>query len=40
MIKKLSIIFPLYNEEKRIKKTFLEINKFKKKNKEIKLKIL
>ena len=40
MIKKLSIIFPLYNEEKRLKKTFLEINKFKKKNKDIKLEIL
>ena len=40
MIKKLSIIFPLYNEEKRLNQTFLEINKFKKKNKNMKLEIL
>ena len=31
MIKELSIIFPLYNEEKRLKRTFLEILNFKKK---------
>jgi dolichyl-phosphate beta-glucosyltransferase len=31
MIKKLSIIFPLFNEEKRLTKTFNEICKFKKK---------
>ena len=33
MIKSLSIILPLYNEEKRLKKTFLDIIKFKKKSK-------
>lgn len=31
MIKELSIIFPLYNEEKRLKRTFIEIFNFKKK---------
>ena len=31
MINELSIIFPLFNEEKRIKKTFSEIKEFKKK---------
>ena len=30
MINQLSIIFPVYNEEKRLKKTFSEIIKFKK----------
>ena len=33
MIKSLSIILPLYNEEKRIKKTFSDIIEFKKKSK-------
>ena len=33
MIKSLSIILPLYNEEKRIKKTFSDIFEFKKKSK-------
>ena len=41
MIKELSIIFPLYNEEKRLKRTFLEILNFKKKiKKNIKIEII
>ena len=41
MIKELSIIFPLYNEEKRLKRTFLEILNFKKKiNKNKKIEII
>lgn len=40
MIKKLSIIFPLFNEEKRLKKTFLEIVNFKKKAKNRKIEII
>ena len=31
MISELSIVFPLFNEEVRLKKTFLEIKNFKKK---------
>ena len=31
MIKSISIILPLYNEAKRLKKTFSEIDKFSKK---------
>lgn len=33
MIKSLSIVLPLYNEEKRLKKTFEEVKKFSNKNK-------
>ena len=40
MINELSIIFPLFNEEKRIKKTFSEIKEFKKKVKERKVEII
>ena len=39
MVKNLSIIFPLFNEEKRLKKTFREILFFKKKVKKRKLEI-
>lgn len=40
MISDLSIIFPFFNEEKRIKKTFLEIKNFKKKVKKKKIEII
>ena len=40
MIKELSIIFPLYNEEKRLKNTFTEIIKFKKRLKKRKIEII
>ena len=40
MIKELSIIFPLFNEEERIKNTFLEIIKFKKNLKKRKIEII
>ena len=40
MIKELSIIFPLFNEEKRLQNTFLEIIKFKKKLKKRKIEII
>ena len=40
MINELSIVFPLYNEEKRLKETFLEITKFKKKVKKKKIEII
>jgi dolichyl-phosphate beta-glucosyltransferase len=33
MINSISIIYPIFNEEKRLKKTFLDIEKFEKKNK-------
>ena len=36
MLKSISIIYPVYNEEKRLKKTFLDIEKFEQKNKFIK----
>ena len=40
MIKELSIIFPLYNEEKRLKNTFTEIIKFKKRLKKRKIEVI
>ncbi len=40
MISELSIIFPLFNEEKRLKKTFLEIVNFKNKSKKKKIEII
>ena len=36
MIKSVSIIYPVYNEEKRLRKTFLDIIKFEKSNKFLK----
>ena len=36
MFKSVSIIYPVFNEEKRLKKTFLDIEKFEKLNKFIK----
>ena len=36
MFKSVSIIYPVFNEEKRLKKTFLDIEKFEKSNKFIK----
>ena len=36
MIKSISVIYPVFNEEKRLKRTFEDINKFEKKNKNIK----
>ena len=36
MIKSVSIIYPVYNEEKRLRKTFLDIMKFEKSNKFLK----
>ena len=36
MIKSVSIIYPVYNEEKRLRKTFLDIKKFEKSNKFLK----
>ena len=36
MIKSVSIIYPVFNEEKRLKKTFLDISKFEKLNKFLK----
>ena len=35
MFKSISIIYPVYNEEKRLKKTFLDIEKFEQKNRSI-----
>ena len=40
MINELTIIFPLFNEEKRLKKTFSEIQKFKKKVRKKKIEII
>ena len=40
MIKDLSIIFPSYNEEKRLKNTFKQILKFKKKLKKRRLEVI
>ena len=40
MINELTIIFPLFNEEDRLKKTFLEIQKFKKKVRKKKIEII
>ena len=40
MIKDLSIIFPSYNEEKRLKNTFKQILKFKKKLKKRRLEFI
>ena len=36
MLKSVSIIYPVFNEEKRLKKTFLDIEKFENSNKSIK----
>ena len=36
MIKSVSIIYPVYNEEKRLNKTILDLKKFAKKNKFLK----
>ena len=36
MIKSISIIYPVFNEEKRLRKTFLDIIKFEKLNKFLK----
>ena len=36
MLKSISIIYPVFNEEKRLKKTFLDIEKFEKSNKFLK----
>ena len=36
MLKSISIIYPVFNEEKRLQKTFLDIEKFEKSNKSIK----
>ena len=36
MIKSVSIIYPVFNEEKRLRKTFLDIIKFEKSNKFLK----
>jgi len=36
MIKSVSIIYPVYNEEKRLRKTFIDIIKFEKSNKFLK----
>ena len=36
MFKSISIIYPVYNEEKRLRKTFLDIIKFEKSNKFLK----
>ncbi len=36
MIKSISVVYPVFNEEKRLKKTFEDINKFEKKNKNLK----
>ena len=36
MIKSISIIYPVFNEEKRLKKTFLDIKKFEQLNKYLK----
>ena len=36
MIKSISIIYPVFNEEKRLSKTFLDISKFEKLNKFLK----
>ncbi len=40
MISKLSIVFPLFNEEKRLKRTFLEITNFKSKVRNKKIEII
>ena len=40
MINELTIIFPLFNEEKRLKKTFSEIQNFKKKVRKKKIEII
>ena len=40
MISELTIIFPLFNEDKRLKKTFFEIKKFKKKIKKRKIEVI
>jgi len=40
MISELSIVFPLFNEERRLKKTFLEIKNFKKKVRKRKIEII
>ena len=40
MISELSIVFPLFNEEVRLKKTFLEIKNFKKKVRKRKIEII
>ena len=36
MIKSISIIYPVFNEEKRLRKTFLDISRFEKLNKFLK----
>jgi len=36
MISSISIIYPVYNEEKRLNKTILDLKKFQKKNKFLK----
>ena len=40
MINELSIVFPLFNEEKRLRETFLGIAKFKKKVRKKKIEII